>query len=129
MKIDRRTLVAGVAGTAVVGLAGTASAQTTHRVTVVTRTSQWDPKEMTIKVGDTVQWLNTAPIPHIVCFDRSTARDPAHVVLPEGIEPFESPELKRGERFEYTFTVPGMYHYCCRYHEDLMMMGMITVEA
>lgn len=127
MSIDRRKVMAGAAGAALAGTA-TAARAATHQVTVISRTSQWDPKELTIRRGDTVEWTNTAPIPHRVTFNPATAKDPKHVSLPAGVEPFESPELKRGEKFSYTFTTRGMYHYCCRLHEDLNMMGMITVR-
>ena len=126
MSIDRRTVLAAAGAAAVVSAAGQAQAAT-HKVTVITATSKWSPDALTIKAGDTVEWTNTAPIPHIVTFKKEKSRMPDKISLPAGVAEFESPSLKRGEKFSYKFTVKGEYHYTCRLHENMQMFGTVIV--
>lgn len=127
MPIDRRAVLASGAAVAVVSIAGKAHAAT-HKVTVVSATSKWSPDNLAIKAGDTVEWTNTAPIPHIVTFSKEKSRMPEKISLPAGVKEFESPSLKRGEKFTYRFNVKGEYHYTCRLHENMQMFGTITVS-
>lgn len=127
MSMDRRAVLATGAAAAVVTIAGQAQAAT-HKVTVISATSKWSPDTLAIKAGDTVEWTNTAPIPHIVTFKKEKSRMPDKISLPAGVAEFESPSLKRGEKFTYKFTVKGEYHYTCRLHENMQMFGTITVS-
>ncbi len=126
MSINRRTLIATGAAAAAAGVAGSAHAAT-HQVKVIVATSKWTPDMLHIKAGDSVEWTNNAPIPHIVCFDKTKSKMPDKISLPEGVKPFESPELKRDAKFKYKFTKKGEYHYTCRLHENMQMFGMIHV--
>lgn len=67
------------------------------------------PKAITIKVGDTVEWINQ---------DGN-----AHTVTGEG---FDSGELTQGASFSYTFDQPGSYNYQCTIHPS--MTGTINVQ-
>jgi plastocyanin len=126
MTIHRRAVIGAGAAAVFAGTAGRAHAAT-HKVTVITATSKWSPAALSIKTGDTVEWTNTAPIPHIVCFKKEKSRTPDKISLPEGVAEFESAQLKRGEKFSYKFTKPGQYNYTCRLHENMQMFGSITV--
>jgi len=126
MTINRRTLMAAGAGIAVTGVS-TAAHAANHNVTVDARNSRWVPEMLKIKVGDTVTWTNTAPIPHIVTFSKEKSRTPDKISLPAGVTPFESPNMKKGQTFVYTFKVRGTYNYTCRLHENMMMFGTIVV--
>jgi len=126
MTINRRTLMAAGAGFAVAGVSTTAQAAD-HKVTVDARNSKWLPAMLKIKAGDTVIWTNTAPIPHIVTFAKAKSKTPDKISLPAGVAEFESPSLKKGQTFQYTFKVKGTYNYTCRLHENMMMFGTIVV--
>jgi plastocyanin len=86
------------------------------------------PKEITIKVGQTVEWVNAEEGGiHEVTTDSDIAADPGDVAIPEGAEPFDSHLIKSGKSFRYQFTVPGVYKYACPPHENAGMMGQVTV--
>jgi len=70
------------------------------------------PKEVTVKVGQTVTWANDDDIPHtVVATDKS----------------FHSKVLDTGQSFSFTFTKPGQVAYFCSLHP--MMTGKVTVAA
>jgi len=85
------------------------------------------PGKATIKVGQSVQWVNNAATLHSVDADPSMVQSPKDVVLPPGAKPFDSGFMSPGASFEYTFTVPGVYKYTCVPHEKDGMMGEIDV--
>ncbi len=120
----------------------TASAEKTIKVTAPQQSSQgqlhivkmvttkdgknfFDPAELTIKVGDTVRWVNECE-EGVACTHSAQAyRDK----IPQGAEAFDSGLLtEQGQSFEYTFTVPGEYEYFCLPHEALGMKGKIIVQ-
>ena len=57
------------------------------------------PETMTIKVGETVTWLNTNLALHDVVFKE-----------------FRSGPVKKGAIYTHTFKVAGTYEYYCSYH-------------
>ena len=84
-------------------------------VTVVTMYKySFCPREITVKVGTTVRWVNV---------DKRTS----HSVIVKG-EP-ESDRAFPEEALEYTFLTPGSDEYLCGPHwERRDMIGMVTVE-
>jgi len=72
----------------------------------------FNPKQITVKVGDTVSWVNHDDIPHTV-----TSKTQA----------FRSKAMDTDDKFTFTFTTPGTYAYFCALHP--MMTGSIVVEA
>ena len=88
---------------------------------------KFDPAEVHIRAGDTVEWRNRAFFKHSVTFDPSNAEDPAHVVLPARVEPCDSGDIGGGESWRRTFTVPGRYEYVCGPHAGHDMRGVIVV--
>jgi len=74
------------------------------------------PKEITIKAGDTVRWINTERRQyHTIWFKESGEK--------ETIEFFPQ------ETFEKTFNTPGVYPYLCGPHwEKRDMKGVVRVE-
>lgn len=88
------------------------------------------PDKVTIKVGQRVEWLNSAenngPL-HNVTTDPNKVMDPRHVSSPRGAEVFDSGAIKPGKSFVHKFTVPGVYDYACSPHEG-SMRGEIVVE-
>ncbi|HZO81259.1 MAG TPA: plastocyanin/azurin family copper-binding protein [Candidatus Binataceae bacterium] len=86
------------------------------------------PAKVTIKVGDKVEWVNSAQSLHSVDADPANAQDKGDVVLPPGAKPFDSGFMAPGAKYSYTFTVPGTYKYVCLPHEKDGMKGEIVVE-
>jgi amicyanin len=72
----------------------------------------FNPKQVTVKAGDTVAWVNHDDIPHTV-----TSKTMA----------FRSKALDSDDKFSFTFTAPGSFDYFCSLHP--MMTGTIVVEA
>lgn len=119
----------------------TASAEKTITVTAPQQASQnpyivkmvstadgrhfFDPAELTIRVGETVRWVNECE-EGIACV-HSVQVYPGKI--PAGAEAFDSGLLtERGQSFEYTFTIPGEYEYFCLPHEPFGMKGKIIVR-
>ena len=70
------------------------------------------PDNVTVAAGTTVTWVNSGRAPH-------------NVVASNGS--FESPVLRTGESFSYTFSNVGGFGYRCTIHEN--MEGNIEVTA
>ncbi len=79
----------------------------------------FDPAELTIQPGDTVAFVNAQDDMHDVMF----------INVPKGVdEMIMSPmHEKEGDKFSYTFTVPGTYQFHCHPHEALGMKGTLIV--
>jgi plastocyanin len=67
---------------------------------------------VTVKPGTTVTWTNGDDIPHTV-------------VSKDGL--FKSKVLDTGDRFSFTFAMPGQFGYFCSLHPH--MTGTIVVKA
>ena len=94
----------------------------------ITSKLSFEPAEITIRVGDKVEWRNTSDLVHTVTADPRIAADASNVELPEGARPFNSAAIPAGQVFRYTFTVPGTYRYLCLPHEGQKMFGTVVVE-
>lgn len=79
----------------------------------------FSPDNLTIQPGDTVTFENAQDEMHDVMF----------VNVPKGVdEMIMSPQMeKKGDKFSYTFTIPGTYKFHCHPHEALDMKGTIIV--
>src|SRR5262245_31982729 len=87
----------------------------TNKVTIKFKNFEFSPKEVTVKAGTTVEWVNEGGSHPFEADDGSFASD----VLPQG------------GRYEHKFDTPGTYPYYCKKHggkggED--MAGVIKVE-
>jgi plastocyanin len=91
--------------------------------------SMFTPASLVIPVGSVVGWHNRSEHVHTVTADPEQSQMPERISLPSGASPFDSGNLYSGERWVYTFDVPGMYVYFCRYHEVHEMLGSIVVTA
>ncbi|MFT3909754.1 MAG: copper-binding protein [Ferruginibacter sp.] len=79
----------------------------------------FSPDKLTIQPGDTVTFTNAQEDMHDVMF----------VEVPKGVdEMIMSPMFeKQGDKFSYTFKVPGTYKFHCHPHEALGMKGELIV--
>jgi len=69
----------------------------------------FNPDTLTVKVGDTVTWVNEDGVVHTL---KSTE--------------FNSPNIKNADTFQFQFTKPGTYEYTCGIHPS--MKGKVVVE-
>src|SRR3954454_11044094 len=85
---------------------------------------QFDPATVTVRVGDTVQWMNTdAVVPHTATEDHGLwDLDGTY-----GATPFNPPGFGPGETRSRVFEA-GTQHYYCRVH-PAQMHGVIAVPV
>jgi plastocyanin len=109
---------------------GTPAAGTPTPAVTVTLTPdfRFDPAEATIKVGQTVRWVNAGRSPQTVTGDPARAKDKSHVVLPSGAQPWDSGVLNAGEDYLHVFDVPGDYSYFSIPQEQAGMVGRVVVQ-
>jgi plastocyanin len=113
----RRALTTAVLVLVVTALGSPATAigQTQIRTVeiVVTGRDRWayQPSNLVIRVGETVEWVNRDP-------------DDAHNVSIAGLD-YDGRYLGLGESDQVTFTRPGRYRYTCLPHPS--MSGMVIV--
>ena len=88
----------------------------------------FEPAEITIRVGDKVEWRNRTLLTHTVTADPRITAGASNMELPEGARPFNSAAIPAGQVFRHTFTVPGTYRYLCLPHAGQKMFGTVVVE-
>jgi plastocyanin len=84
----------------------------------------FDPPTVTIKAGDTVQWVNNKMAPHNVVFAKGGSVDEDVATKLSHKAMLFSP----GESFETTFSEPGEYSYYCEPHRGAGMVGKVIVQ-
>ncbi|WP_103338947.1 cupredoxin domain-containing protein [Amycolatopsis sp. CA-126428] len=72
----------------------------------------FSPAALTVRVGDTVTWMQYDEAPH-------------DVVTTSAPVAFRSPQLSAGQSWSYTFRQAGTYQYYCSVHPD--MRASVTV--
>ncbi len=90
-------------------------AQTTHEVTVQSNT--FTPADLTIDVGDIVEWTNIGGSHNV---------NGTSVTYPDNPEEFGN-SVGAGWTYSFTFTTAGFYNYQCDPHFSFGMFGTITV--
>jgi len=84
---------------------------------VMMKEFEFTPKEMKVKVGTTVTWMNAGTTAH-----SATAIDKS----------FNTRNLQPGEMKSVTFSTPGTYVYHCVFHgnpdDKSGMIGTVIVE-
>ncbi len=83
--------------------------------TVTQQENTFTPRNIEVKVGDTVRWVWTSGL-HTTT---STS-------IPSGASPWDSQLTIGSQQFQYKVTVEGTYNYVCTPHADLGMGGTIT---
>ncbi|HLI14152.1 MAG TPA: plastocyanin/azurin family copper-binding protein [Alphaproteobacteria bacterium] len=87
----------------------------------------YDPANVTIRAGQTVEWRNTSIITHTVTDDPARARKADDAGVPAGGQAFDSGDIPPGQVYSHAFTVPGTYRYFCAHHEQGGMLGVVVV--
>src|SRR3712207_3243160 len=85
-----------------------------QEVTVRMEDNFFDPANITVEPGTTVTWVQSGNNPHT-----TTSYD--------GLWDSGMIEGGSGRAFSFTFEEPGTYDYFCIPHEDLGMVGSVTV--
>lgn len=88
-----------------------------------TISERFDPDELNVQSGSTVEWVNKDDIIHTVTSGKNTGYGLFEHVQ-DGI--FDSGSLEGGESFTFHFTDPGKYEYFCVPHP--WMSGVVVVE-
>jgi len=88
----------------------------------------YTPEKASIKVGDSVDWVNEGQTVHSVSTAAANAQNPKDTSMPKGAVAFDSGFIPPGGDYSYTFTVPGTYRYFCLPHEKAGMVGVIVVK-
>src|SRR5579863_342608 len=78
----------------------------------------FEPQVVTVRIGDEVVWQNEDHAVHSVVGDPLLALHRIDIEPPAPPEPFHSGDIAPGERFRRVFSLPGVYRYVCRYHEE-----------
>jgi plastocyanin len=87
-----------------------------QEVTVRMEDNFFDPANITVEPGTTVTWVQSGNNPHT-----TTSYD--------GLWDSGLIEGGSGGTFSFTFEKPGTYDYFCIQHEDLGMVGSVTVTG
>ncbi len=90
----------------------------------------FDPAKLTIKPGDTVEWVNNKVPPHNVVFD--AAKNPNKSADLAKSLSHKQLLMTPGQDVKTTFpedTAAGDYSYYCEPHRGAGMIGKITVEG
>lgn len=91
---------------------------------------QFQPSKLTVKPGDTIEWVNNKVPPHNVVFDK--AKNPKNdAVLAESLS-YKKLLMTPGQK--QTTTIPadapaGDYTFYCEPHRGAGMVGKITVAG
>jgi len=84
----------------------------------------FEPSSITIKAGETVEWVNNAGFPHNVIFDEDA--------VPEGVnaDALSAEDLLNapGEKHTAKFEKAGEYSYYCQPHQGAGMVGKVIVQ-
>jgi len=134
----RRVGAAGVGTGATASLAGCAGVGGEPDFDVGMLATAYQPREITVSVGDTVVWENTSARAHTVTATEGGIPEAAEFFASGGFDDYDAAlsawqsdfggRLESGDRFEHTFTVPGTYEYVCIPHREGGMYGTVVVE-
>jgi len=142
----RREVLAGLGVAATAGLAGCGSVLGSGSGSgcggddydVGMSASAFEPRVVTVEVGDTVVWKNTTQRAHTVTAYEAELPEGADFFASGGYESTDAARdgwLQNGgaiytcDTYEHTFEVAGEYPYFCVPHERAGMVGTVVVEG
>jgi plastocyanin len=79
-------------------------------LTITIDGTRFQPDNATIRVGDTIVWVNTDPFPHTATSKPS----------------FDSGTIDSGASWSYVASTPEEFQYVCRFHPT--MKGTVRVK-
>jgi plastocyanin len=89
---------------------------TTVKIIGASGNYSFQPASVTVKVGDTVMWVNNSSAPHTSTSDTGS-----------GVTWDSSTIATGGGSFSFVFSKPGTYAYHCSFHP--FMHGVIVVTG
>jgi plastocyanin len=96
-----------------------AAAAAPKKRTVLVTDNYYNPKKLTIHVGDTLRWHWDE--------NETDVHDVKLAVAPKGVPKFQTEPLAAGQSYSRKLTKPGSYRFICTFHEDEMFMS-VTVK-
>lgn len=85
----------------------------------------FNPHVTRVTVGGRVSWVLESGVHTATAYHPENGQPR---LVPEGTAAWDSGRLsEQGETFEHTFDTEGVYHYYCRPHEQLGMIGTVVV--
>jgi plastocyanin len=98
---------------------------TTTHIVEMTGDYEFVPSSLTIKRGDSVEWVVTSKKAHEVASGTVIETEDGREGVPDGL--WDSGKMASGS-FTYTFNSIGTFPYYCDSHVDVGMIGTITVQ-
>ena len=99
--------------------------------------SVFEPRDITVSVGDTIVWKNTSGRAHTVtAYDTGVPEDGAYFAS-GGFDDEQAARdawargaggIVSGDTYEHTFETAGEFQYFCIPHERQAMTGSVVVE-
>ena len=136
--MNRWTLAAlPVLALAIVVAARPSAPPATHRIRMMQAGSQYkfEPANVTIKVGDVVEFVNVSGGPHNIQFDKdhipAGAKEVLNRAMGQRMGDLQGPFLTKPNdvyRVSFAGAPKGTYAFFCLPHQALGMKGTITVE-
>jgi plastocyanin len=114
----------GIADETSSGSSTTPSSGATTHIVKMTGDYEFVPSSLTIKQGDSVEWVVTSKVHEVESGTVIEGPDGKEGV-PDGL--WDSGKMDSGS-FTYTFNSTGTFPYYCEMHLDQGMIGSITVE-
>ena len=111
MMLALLVIVAGCGGSSTTTTAVGPATSTAGGPQVIMKNIAYVPATLTIKVGQTVTWVNQDSVQHDVVANKGE---------------FKSGLFGQGSTFSFTFTTAGTYAYYCSIHPH--MLGTIIVQ-
>ena len=84
----------------------------------------FDPSTVTIKAGESVEWVNNAGFPHNIVFDEDAIPGGVNAEALSHEDYLNAP----GEKVSTKFTEAGTYEYYCEPHQGAGMQGKVVVQ-
>jgi plastocyanin len=129
--LTRRAFVAG-SGLALAGLMGprplrAAGVVEIHMKNDASRVKDWfDPVGVHVLPGQTIRWILDEDVHATAAYHPKNGNHSLRI--PEGALPWDSGLMTvKGQHFEVTLTIEGVYDYFCLPHENDGMVGRIIV--
>jgi len=80
---------------------------------------KFDPSDVSVKIGDVIQWTNLSAEHTSILFEPGPAGQDNNGL--------DSPTLQKGATWQVKFSVPGTYPYLSGFHAG--MIGHVTVSS